>query len=51
MFVEFAEVQELPVEQNSLFMKTLNDHIREMVMSSDNNEKKGGILGIGKKLN
>ena len=43
----FTEVQELPTEQNSLFMKELNESIYEMVASSDNNEKKGGILGIG----
>ena len=43
----FAEVQELPGEQSSAFMKELNVHIYEMVLSSDNSEKKGGILGIG----
>ncbi|CAK8674525.1 unnamed protein product [Clavelina lepadiformis] len=41
-----TEVQELSAEQNNEFMTELNECIYEMVASSDNNEKKGAILGI-----
>nr|CAB3264065.1 serine/threonine-protein kinase mTOR-like [Phallusia mammillata] len=41
-----TEVQELSSDQSTQFMSDLNTCIYEMVSSSDNNEKKGGILGI-----
>ncbi|XP_039269325.2 serine/threonine-protein kinase mTOR-like [Styela clava] len=41
-----TEVRELANEQAAKFMNELNHQIFEMMSSSDNNEKKGGILAI-----
>lgn len=42
-----TELRELLAADVTWFLDTLNHHVFEMVSSSDMNEKKGGILGIG----
>ncbi|KAG8190056.1 hypothetical protein JTE90_023028 [Oedothorax gibbosus] len=41
-----TELQEMSIEDVSLFLDEFNHHIFEMVSSSDVNDKKGGILAI-----
>lgn len=43
-----TELREASQEQLTNFMDDFNHHIFEMVSSSDANEKKGGIMAIGK---
>ena len=43
-----TELREASAEQYTSFMDELNHHIFEMVSSSDANEKKGGIMAIGR---
>ena len=45
-----TELREASAEQYTSFMDELNHHIFEMVSSSDANEKKGGIMAIGRFL-
>jgi len=45
-----TELREASPEQLTSFMDDFNHHIFEMVSSSDANEKKGGIMAIGKKI-
>ena len=45
-----TEVREMAVDDLTSFMDESNHQIFEMVSSSDVNEKKGGILAIGKVL-
>lgn len=45
-----TELREVSVEELVAFMDEFNHHIFEMVSGSDVNEKKGGILAIGKVL-
>lgn len=45
-----TELREVPAEDLTSFMDEFNHHIFEMVSSSDTNEKKGGILAIGRSL-
>lgn len=42
---------QLSQDEATTFYDELNHHIFELVSSSDVNEKKGGILAIGKLLN
>ncbi len=42
---------QLSQDEATTFYDELNHHIFELVSSSDVNEKKGGILAIGKPLN
>lgn len=44
-----TELHEMPADVAS-FMDAFNHHIFEMVSSSDVNERKGGVLAIGKLL-
>jgi hypothetical protein len=46
-----TELREASPEQHTSFMDDFNHHIFEMVSSSDANEKKGGIMAIGKAVN
>ncbi len=43
-----TELREVSVEELSSFLEKFDHHIIELVSSSDVNEKKGGILAIGK---
>lgn len=43
-----TELREASPEKHTSFMDDFNHHIFEMVSSSDANEKKGGIMAIGK---
>lgn len=43
-------LQQLSQDEATTFYDELNHHIFELVSSSDVNEKKGGILAIGKCL-
>lgn len=43
-----TELREMPLDEHTSFMDEFNHHIFEMVSSSDINERKGGILAIGK---
>jgi FKBP12-rapamycin complex-associated protein len=45
-----TELREVSVEDWNSFMDEINKHILEMVTSADINEKKGGILAIGKQI-
>ena len=45
-----TELREMPAEEHTHFMDQFNHHIFEMVSSSDLNERKGGILAIGRKF-
>lgn len=46
--VPFMDSAQLSQEEATTFYDELNHHIFELVSSSDVNEKKGGILAIGK---
>ena len=43
-----TELREMPQDEVATFMDEFNHHIFEMVSSSDVNERKGGVLAIGK---
>lgn len=43
-----TELREMSPEELSLFFEVFNDHIFEMIASTDNCEKKGGVLAISK---
>lgn len=43
-----TELREMPFEEHTAFMDKFYHQIFELVSSSDLNEKKGGILAIGK---
>ena len=43
-----TELREVSADERTSFMDELNHHIFELVSSPDGNEKKGGILAIGK---
>lgn len=43
-----TELREVSPEERTVFNDEFNQHIFEMVSSSDNNEKIGGILAICK---
>lgn len=43
-----TELREVSPEERAVFNDEFNQHIYEMVSSSDNNEKIGGILAICK---
>jgi len=47
-FLTVFFVQQLSQDEATTFYDELNHHIFELVSSSDVNEKKGGILAIGK---
>lgn len=44
------DLRDATPEQITIFLDEFNHHIFEMVSSNDINEKKGGILAIGKYL-
>lgn len=41
-----TELREMSPEELSLFFEVFNHHIFEMIASTDNSEKKGGVLAI-----
>lgn len=43
-----TELREMSIEEVTKFLDDFNHHIFDMVSSSDMNDKKGGILAIGK---
>lgn len=43
-----TELREMSQEDSTKFLDDFNHHIFDMVSSSDINDKKGGILAIGK---
>ena len=43
-----TELREMSQDERTSFMDELNHHIFELVSSQDVNEKKGGIMAIGK---
>lgn len=43
-----TELREMSQEELSLFFEVFNHHIFEMIASTDNSEKKGGVLAISK---
>lgn len=45
-----TELRELPPDALARLLDEFNHHIHSMISSSDNNEKKAGILTIGKNI-
>lgn len=43
-----TELREMPQETLTIVLDEFNHHIHSMLSSYDNNEKKGGLLTIGK---